>query len=177
MDNNKQIIRLTEQDLSRMVEEAIYNLVLENEENEGLWNQLKQGTKSFFGNGYGKDRVNKNGELTNYRNSVRNRQERGDWTANRLNGSTPLNLGKRIKSAVTGFKEQGNVDNANEVMNMLKGLVNDGAITLDMTVKQVLNKMMGKRLGAQNRVSKANNDIYKGMTTGVMGSGKFDLVK
>lgn len=173
---NRQIIRLNESDLHRLIENAVYSVLMENEEDEGLWNQMKQGAKSFFGNGYGKNREDKDGNLTNYRNSVRNRQERGDWTANSINGTTPFNLKKRWQAAKTGFKEQGNVDNANEVIDILQGLIQNGVITPNMTVKQVMNKMTGNRLSAQRRVSKANNAIYKGMDSGVMGTSRFDKI-
>lgn len=166
----KQTIRLTESQLRSMIEESVTQILSESDMEEGLWNQLKQGAKSFMGNGYGKNNPN------NYRNTVQNRQDRGDWTANKLNGTTPMNLKGRWNAAKTGWKEQGNVDNANEVINTLKDLVQSGDITPEMSVKQVINKMTGNRLSAQKRVSKANNDIYKGMNTGVMGSGKFDTV-
>lgn len=189
---NKQVVRLTESQLHQLIEESVYRVLYENEEDES-WvgdklNQGKQAVKSFFGNGYGKDAVYKkgttddegndiSGNLKNYRNSTRNRQERGDWTANRLNGTTPLNLGKRFKALKAGWTEQGNVNNANNVMEMLNNLVNDGVINPNMTVKEVLNKMMGNRLSAQKRVSNANNDIYSGMMPGVMGTGRKNTVR
>ena len=167
-DTQKEKVKLTESQLRQMITECVNEAMME----EGLWDQIKQGAASFFGNGYGKNSTDKDGNLKNYRNSVRNRQERGEHTANPLNGSIPLNLKRRWNAAKTGFKEQGNVDGANNVIKSLQSLIKSGDITPEMSVKQVMNKMTGNRLSAQNKVSRANNDIYKGMETGVMGSGK-----
>lgn len=166
----KQTIRLTESEIRSMIEESVKKIMNEENMDEGFWDQIKQGAKSFVGQGYG----NKNPK--NYRNTVQNRQDRGEHTANALNGTTPMNFKGRWNAAKTGFKEQGNVDNANAVIKTLQDLIQSGDITADMSVKQVINKMTGNRLSAQNRVSKANNNIYKGMTTGVMGSGRHDTV-
>lgn len=167
----KNRIRLTESDLNRIVKESVRKVITENEEDEGMWNQLKQGAKSFFGNSqYGKKNPN------NFRNTVANRQDRGEHTANALNGSTPMNLKGRWNAAKTGYQQQGNIDNANEITNTLKDLIGQGVITQDMTVKQVLGKMTGNRLTAQNKISKANNNIYKGMGNGVMGSGRYERI-
>ena len=150
---NQKVIRLDEEQLKSIVLESVLSYLAENNEDEGLWNQIKQGAKSFMGNGYGKNK--------NYRNSVADNQAAGDHTANWLNKKTPMNLKKRFNAAKSGFKEQGNIDNANEVRAMLQKLMKDGTIKLEMTVKQVMNKMMGNRLSAQKRVSKANNAIYE----------------
>lgn len=150
---NQKVIRLDEEQLKSIVLESVLSYLAENNEDEGLWNQIKQGVKSFMGNGYGKNK--------NYRNSVADNQAAGDHTANWLNKKTPMNLKKRFNAAKSGFKEQGNIDNANEVRAMLQKLMKDGTIKPEMTVKQVMNKMMGNRLSAQKRVSKANNAIYE----------------
>ena len=181
----KRTIRLTEADLHSLIENAVYNVLYENEEDEGLWNQVKQGAKSFFGNGYGKDEVDKNtGNLKNYRNSTQNRQEAGDWTANKLNGSTPMNLKGRWNAAKTGFQQQGNIDNANKIIQTLDNLeqlvgVSLGKYGVDpnkMTIGQ-LRSYLGRAKGTANRrVNNANNAIYKGMEDGVMGSGKYRTV-
>lgn len=159
-------IKLTESELKEQIAKCITEAL----EDEGLMNQLKQGAKSFFGNGYGKNNPN------NFRNTIDNRRDRGEHTANKLNGTTPLNLKGRWNAAKTGYKEQGNVDNANEVISLLKGLINNGTVTPEMTVRELINKMTGNRLSAQKRTSKANNEIYRGMQTGVMGSGKTQTI-
>ena len=90
-----QKIRLTESELYNMIAEQVNEAL----QDEGFWNQLKQGTKSFFGNGYRAD--------NDYRNTTADRQSRGEHTANFLNGSTPMNLKGRWNAAKTGFQQQG----------------------------------------------------------------------
>ena len=85
-----------------LTESELYNIIAEqvNEalQNEDFWNQVIQGTKSFFGNGYRTDK--------DYRNTTADRQSRVEHTANFLNGSTPMNLKGRMKAAKTGFQQQ-----------------------------------------------------------------------
>ena len=169
-------MRLTESDLNRIVRESVYSVLNENEEDEGMWNQLKQGAKSFFGNG-----MRNKGD---YRNTVADRQERGEWTANKLNGQTPMNFKKRWNAAKTGYKQQGNIDNADKILETLNSLESMVGVSLGklgqdinkMTIGQ-LKSYLGRAKGtARGRVSNANNAIYKGMESGVMGSGKFGRI-
>ena len=169
----KQVIRLTESDLHEMIENAVYRIISENEEDEGLWNQVKQGAKSFFGNGYGKDKE------SNFRNSIADRQAKGEHTANWMNGTTPMNLKQRWNAAKTGYQQQGVVDKVDDTIKYLNDLISQGKITPETTVGELVRQggKFGKNLdsikrGANAKISKANNDIYKGTDVGVMGSGK-----
>ncbi|MDE5888823.1 MAG: hypothetical protein K2H20_02260 [Bacilli bacterium] len=162
-------IKLTESELKQIITQSINEAL----EDEGLWNQVKQGAKSFFGNGYGKDNPN------NFRNTTSNRQDRGEHTANVLNGSTPMNLKGRWNAAKTGFQQQGTVDKVDDTLKFLNNLISNGKITPETTVGELVRQggKFGKNLdsvkrGANAKISKANNDIYKGQNTGVMGSGK-----
>lgn len=65
-----QKIVLTESELYNVIAEQVTEAL----QDEGFWNQLKQGTKSFFGNGYRTD--------NDYRNTTADRQSRGEHTAN-----------------------------------------------------------------------------------------------
>lgn len=57
---NKKTIRLTESDLHNIVQESVMNVLMENEMEEGFWNQVKSGASTFFnGEGGLKDRWNK----------------------------------------------------------------------------------------------------------------------
>ena len=162
-------IRLTESELKQHIAQCISEAL----EDEGTWDRIIQGTKSFFGNGYGKDNPK------NFRNSVADRQSRGETTANWMNGKSPINLKKRWNAAKTGYQQQGIVDEVDEVTKYLNGLLKSGKITADTTVGELLRQggKFGKNLDtikrtANGRISKANNDIYDGMQTGVMGSGR-----
>ena len=110
-----------------LTESELYNIIAEqvNEalQDEGFWNQLKQGTKSFFGNGYRAD--------NDYRNTTADRQSRGEHTANFLNGSTPMNLKGRWNAAKTGFQQQGHIDNADKIRNELDNLEQLLALSFD----------------------------------------------
>lgn len=174
--NNENVIRLDEETLHQIIIESVYDYLMENEEDEGLWNQISQGAKSFFGNGYGK------GKETNYRNTVADRQQRGEHTANWMNGSTPMNLKQRWKAAKTGYKEQGRIDGNDKVANAIQTLLSfknakgQPMFNTNMTLAQVQQKLSTDTSGAKGRVSKANNNIYRGTTTGVMGSGNYQTV-
>ncbi len=157
-----------------LTESELYNVIAEqvNEalQDEGFWNQLKQGAKSFFGNGYRND--------SDYRNTSSDRQARGENTANRLNGSTPMNLKGRWNAAKTGYKEQGHIDNADNIRKELDNLEKLLGATFNqntlnkMTIGQLKSRLGGAKGSAVNRVRNANNAIYKGQQTGVMGSGR-----
>ena len=43
----KQVIRLTEGDLHKIIEESVERIISENMENEGFWNNFKTGVKTF----------------------------------------------------------------------------------------------------------------------------------
>ena len=161
-----QRIKLTESELKKQIAKCITEAL----EDEGLWNQIKQGSKSFFGNGYRND--------SDYRNTPTDRQARGEHTANWLNGSTPMNLKGRWNAAKTGYEEQGHIDNADSIRKELDNLEKLLGATFDqntlnkMTIGQLKSRLGGAKGNAVNRIRNANNAIYKGQQTGVMGSGR-----
>lgn len=165
-----QKIRLTESELYNMIAEQVNEAL----QNEDFWNQLIQGTKSFFGNGYRTDK--------DYRNTTADRQSRGEHTANFLNGSTPMNLKGRMKAAKTGFQQQGHIDNANKIRNELDNLEQLLASSFDqntlnkMTIGQLKSRLGGAKGAAMSRIRGANNAIYKGQNVGVMGSGRTEQI-
>ena len=165
-----QKIRLTESELYNMIAEQVNEALL----NEDFCNQLIQGTKSFFGNGYRTDK--------DYRNTTADRQSRGEHTANFLNGSTPMNLKGRMKAAKTGFQQQGHIDNANKIRNELDNLEQLLASSFDqntlnkMTIGQLKSRLGGAKGAAMSRIRGANNAIYKGQNVGVMGSGRTEQI-
>lgn len=162
----------------RLTESELYNIIVEqvNEalQDEGFLNQLKQGTKSFFGNGYRAD--------NDYRNTTADRQSRGEHTANFLNGSTPMNLKGRWNAAKTGFQQQGHIDNADKIRNELDNLEQLLASSFDqntlnkMTIGQLKSRLGGAKGAAMSRIRGANNAIYKGQNVGVMGSGRTEQI-
>lgn len=165
-----QKIRLTESELYNMIAEQVNEAL----QNEDFWNQVIQGTKSFFGNGYRTDK--------DYRNTTADRQSRGEHTANFLNGSTPMNLKGRMKAAKTGFQQQGHIDNANKIRNELDNLEQLLASSFDqntlnkMTIGQLKSRLGGAKGAAMSRIRGANNAIYKGQNVGVMGSGRTEQI-
>lgn len=159
------VVRLSESELKELINESVINILMENEEDEGVWNQLKQGAKSFFGNGY----RGKRGE--NYRNTTADRQDRGDYTANWLNATHPVNLKGRFKAAKTGWREQGRIDSNDDSVKVLDNLIKKYGE--NKTLGEIRRNLKRDTNGARGRISQANNGIYKGMSTGVMGSGRF----
>jgi hypothetical protein len=138
----KERIHLTESQLYRIIE----NQVREAIEDEGLWNQVKQGAKSAFGNGYG----NNNGN-------------------DRHNGNGGFNFKKRWNAAKQGFQSQGEIDKIDDVINYLTPLVQSGKIDGNQTVAELirtsgkfgkgnLNTMKNRQ---KSLASKAQNDIYR----------------
>ena len=161
-----------------LTESELYNIIAKqvNEalQNEDFLNQVIQGTKSFFGNGYRTD--------NDYRNTTADRQSRGEHTANFLNGSTPINLKGRLKAAKTGFQQQGHIDKANKIRNELDNLEQLLASSFDqntlnkMTIGQLKSRLGGAKGAAMSRIRGANNAIYKGQNVGVMGSGRTEQI-
>ena len=165
-----QKIRLTESELYNIIAEQVNEAL----QDEGFWNQLKQGTKSFFGHRYRDD--------NDSRNTTADRQSRGEHTANFLNGSTPMNLKGRWKAAKTGFQQQGYIDNADKIRNELDSLEELLASSFDqntlnkMTIGQLKSRLGGAKGAAMSRIRGANNAIYKGQNVGVMGSGRTEQI-
>lgn len=132
-----------------------------------------QGAKSFFGNGYrGK------GE-NNFRNTPSDRQDRGDHTANWMNGNTPLNLKGRLNAAKTGYKQQGKIDDMDSLNDHIEAIsqtIKKGRAQNKEELLQACELLKGYaatlKRGAQGQISQANNKIYKGQQTGVMGTGQ-----
>lgn len=133
----KQTISLTESELRQMIEESINEAM----QNEGLWKQLKQGTKAAFGKG---DMGVKN------QNNQRVRS-----------GNGGLNLGKRVDAFKQNFKSQGVIDNANEIVNGLQKLVDSGVCTWQSTLGEVWGAMNQQKAQATRKGSSAQNAIYK----------------
>lgn len=133
----KQTIRLTESELRQMIEESINEAM----QDEGLWNQLKQGTKAAFGKG-------DMGARNQTNQKVRS-------------GNGGLNLGQRAKAFKTNFQSQGVIDNANEIVDGLQKLVDSGVATWQSTLGEVWGQMNQQKAQATRRGSSAQNAIYK----------------
>ena len=136
----KQVIRLTEGDLHRIVENAVMQTIMENDEDESwLGDKFRQGRRavsSFMGN-----------------NSA------GNSAANYGQTQPTYNLRQRFNSARTGWNEQGrmNGNNSNiEVLNQLAQRYGQNA-----TIGQILNSLTMSNRGANGRISQASNRIYQ----------------
>ena len=136
----KQTYRLTENELHSIISECITEAI----EDEGFLNQVGQGVRSFFGKGEGSDK-SKEGRTTISQ----------DW------GGRTYYFGQRFKAAKTGYKEQGYIDDLDDIIKPLDNLVKSGKISQDMTVKDILAHSRRLRGGAVGRISAANNKIYQ----------------
>lgn len=134
---DKKTIKLTESELNNIIQDCINEAIMD----EGLGDQLWQGTKSFFGKG---DMGSKN---------YQNRMTRS------RNGR--FNLGKRWNAAKTNFQSQGTIDNANEIVGVLQKLIDSGICTWETTLGEVWGKMNQQKAQATRRGSSSQNAIYK----------------
>lgn len=162
-NRNNQRVRLTEAQLRQMISECVNEAM----EDEGFMNQLRQGTKSFFGKGYGNDNPR------NFRNRQSDFADETHDGPNWLNRKTPINLKGRIKSAIEGYKGQGKIDKNNELIKNIKSAISStswlkryGRKQGITDVGQITLNMAEKILSNQNNATKANisgwnNDIYR----------------
>ena len=134
-----------------MLVENTVRQIMENEEDEGLWNQMKQGAKSFFGRGYGADKE------TNMRTNPDNLDSWGNKKPF-LSRKSTTNFKQRLNAAKSGFKEQGRIDSNDENTKVLNNLMQKYGE--NMTLGQVAKRLELDSRGARGRVSGANNKIY-----------------
>lgn len=134
----KQTIRLTESQLSEMIQQSINEAL----EDEGFGNQLMQGAKSFFGRG---DMGKKN-----YNNRVTR------------SGNGGFNLGKRWNAAKQNFKSQGTIDNANGFIATLKKYMQEAGLGVSNKIGELWGYLDAQVKGkAAKSGSMAQNAIYK----------------
>lgn len=131
----KQLIRLTESDLQNIIEESVTRILSENEECEGLWNQIKRGAQSFMGrNANGGSEVPSNADQPTY-------NMRGRWNAAR-----------------SGYKEQGRIDSNNANLETLNALAKK--FGEDATIGQIINRITLGNKGAKGRINRSVRGIY-----------------
>lgn len=158
-NKNKQRVSLTESQLRQMITECVNEAM----EDEGFINQLGQGVKSFFGNGYGKNNPN------NFRNTVSQNQTL-DNTTNWFNKKTPMNFNKRINAFKKGYKGQGVIDTSTKVIDTIKNYVDQNILNWNDKLGTAMNKLSAMEMRQKRDISRANNDIYNGMTVGGPGN-------
>lgn len=125
-------IRLTESQLHHVIEESIAQVLMENEMEEGLWNQMKSGFNGFMG--------------TNGKQQATPRLGNMQWK-------------NRFKSAISGFQNQGKLDDSNELTNDILGAMEHFGVTKDEPIAKLLNKMQGARGQYKSTMNKASNKM------------------
>ena len=146
----KQIIKLDEATLRKLVVECINETIENGELEEGFLDNVKAGAKSAFGKGAGSNNP-KNKNI---------RQKGG------------LNIGKRWNAAKAGYNAQDTSDKIDNVVNYLKELIDSGKIDPEQSVQQLVYSTGGKnkfgkgnlstlKAHANSKASKAQNDIYR----------------
>ena len=144
----KQVIRLNEATLRRLVAECIEESIENSEIEEGFLDNVKAGTKSAFGKGVGS-------------NNSKNIRHGGG-----------LNLNKRWRAAKAGYNAKNTNDKIDNVVSYLNDLINQGKIDPNQTVEQLVKSVGGEgkfakgnfaTMKARNNsvASKAQNDIYR----------------
>lgn len=145
MENNKkQVIKLNEATLHKIIAEATLQVLNEMAQDEGFGANLVQGAKSFFGKGdFGKGKNDRTG---------------GD-----------LNLRARWNAARTNYQAKGKYDKMDALINQLSELLDAKAINPNTTVAQLVGgkynngrygTMTAMRDNAAAQGSKAQNKIY-----------------
>lgn len=144
--------------MNRIVANSVRAVILENEEDEGFMNRLKQGAKSFFGNGYGADKE------TNFRSNAAARENYGEGVPSRWSPR----LKQRFNAAKVGYQEQGKIDDIDKVADFLNDLLKKGKIDMNTTVGQIVSKgkfakgnLNTMRNRSLSQISGANNRIYR----------------
>lgn len=132
------VIRLTESDLSNIIEKSVRTALKENMTNEGVWDNLKAGANAFFGKGPGD---------ASQRNNAPDDTE------------VNYNLGKRWKAAKTNYQQQGMYDKKQDVIKQLESLIK--RYGQNAKLGGVITSM--KRSAGYNRSqqSQSINQIYK----------------
>lgn len=133
----KQLIRLTESDLHRIVENSIKQTIMENSEDENFFNQLGRGFKSFMG-----------------RDTNGNSQKFGGDT------SATYNPGARLKAGIRGYKSQGNIDSNNNAIQTLTSVAqrfNKPNMTLNQAILMLKRSNGGLNAGINHSVRNIYN--------------------
>jgi len=127
MERRQGKIRLSEQELHYLVEEAVKSYLIENEENEGWFGDKWNQAKSAFS------------------------------TATQDGGEQGMGLKKRFQNAKKNWSTQGQMNDLNNAIEILYKYVHGGKINPNMTVQQLFgvkdktNGYFGKVLGGQMR--------------------------
>ena len=98
MENNKNVIRLTEEDLNNIIKESVQQILKENPENEGLWGRIKGGVQGVGNAIKGEFNKAKNGVM----NAGLNNEYQGQSVKNRFNSAKNY----ISQSAKTGDRKQ-----------------------------------------------------------------------
>lgn len=105
----------------------------ENSEEEGFFNQVKQGARSFFGNGVGK-----NGHPGN---------------------PSRLALKNRWNAATRGYSQIGVSDKTSELMKAVKDALAYSGLTPQSTVKELLLHLNGRYMNSHSQINNAVRNI------------------
>ncbi len=105
----KQLIRLTEEDLTKIIESTVNRIITENEENEGFWNSLKS-----FGGQYAKKGAT---TAQNFGNKMGTKMRQGYD-----------NVKQNVQNASANMK-QGYNNMKQDVQNTWQGAKRDGSMS------------------------------------------------
>lgn len=129
-------IRLTESQLHRMVEDAIYATLNESVD-EGIWDQMRSAANGFFG---------KNGKA-----QAQPRTGNFQWK-------------NRFNAAKAGWKGQGEMDDYQDDYNTLQEMIKKHGWDFNMTLSSALSSLSSRKGRSKRAMGKASdviNDTYK----------------
>lgn len=127
---NKNTVKITESDLRKMILESIHDALVNEDMDEGLWNQFKTGAKTFAQKGAGDTSL------------------RGRWDSAKRNFQTQGKIDSmdNLKADMLKVKET------------LQQMLDNGILTPNTTVEQILsnqtkfNSFSGKRANLQGQM-------------------------
>ena len=135
----KQRIRLTEEDLHRIIENSVRKVIMENDEAESwLGDKFRQGARaarSFMGQGA--DGVAQDSPYAD--------EPTYNWKG-------------RFNAAKSGWREQGRMNGNNADMEVLNNLAQK--FGTNTTIGQALNRLTMSNRGANGRITQAARRIY-----------------
>lgn len=111
---NKKVVRLTEADLHQLIENAVYNVLMENEENEGFWGGMGALAKGA-GNMAQKAWNTGKQMAQNAANNIKTTYQQGSMTQDHQKIANQLQ--QWIQSGVFGNKRANSL--ASQLVNML----------------------------------------------------------
>lgn len=132
--NRKQL--MYENIIREAVRQSINEAINENDEDEGFFNRVGSAIKGFAG------------------------RSNSGYQGNQGDPTPTYNLKSRFNAARAGYREQGNIDAQDDVINAGQTMLNAG-FSPDTTIGQAMRRAKVLKGGANGRFTQATQKIYQ----------------